>query len=317
MSTPQLFTVDHCRVGQRLDKALGELVPGLGTRGAKRLVINGHVTVNGKPSRPIKRLEEGDIIALEGPKFTYPTQVKLLKTDSNFLFLFKPRNMHCASIPGSAAYGLEDFLPQILCDNKISGNARLLQRLDYGTSGIVLAATNDPGENEFLKSQEEGKCLKLYLALLSGLLHEQKIVKNVLATDKRKKSKILSEEVDSIRQTIITPIQIWDKPTDLPEELSTFFAGQQVHEVAENGLTLAACEIKKGARHQIRAHAAHIGHPLVGDTLYNPGFSGETNFFLHQTRLSFNAHFCLCLPEWLPLNIKPATLNWIKEEYNF
>ncbi len=316
MTTPQLFTIDHCHAGQRLDKALGELVSGLGTRGAKRFAINGQVTVNGKPSRPNNRLEEGDIIAFEETKIKISTQARLLERDSNFLFLFKPRNMYCVSIPGSAVYSLEDFLPQILHDNKISGEARL-QRLDYGTSGIVLATTQHTEQNEFLISQREGKCQKLYLALLSGLLHQQKIVKNALATDKRKKSKILSKEAAPIRQTIITPIQVWEKPADLSEEFSAFFTEKQVCEFAENGLTLAVCEIKKGARHQIRAHAAHIGHPLAGDCLYNPGFSGETNFFLHQTRLSFNAHSCLCLPQWLPLSIKPATLNWIKEEYNF
>ena len=68
MTTPQLFTIDHCHAGQRLDKALGELVSGLGTRGAKRFAINGQVTVNGKPSRPNNRLEEGDIIAFEETK---------------------------------------------------------------------------------------------------------------------------------------------------------------------------------------------------------------------------------------------------------
>ena len=60
----------------------------------------------------------------------------------------------------------------ILHDNKISGEARLLQRLDYGTSGIVLATTQHTEQNEFLISQREGKCQKLYLALLSGLLHQ-------------------------------------------------------------------------------------------------------------------------------------------------
>lgn len=292
-------------------------MPGLGTRGAKRLVINGQVTVNGKPSRPITRLEDGDIIALEETKIKIPTQARLLERDSNFLFLFKPHNMYCASISGSAVYSLEDFLPQILHDNKISGDARLLQRLDYGTSGLVLATTQDAGENEFLISQGEGKCQKLYLALLSGLLHNQQIVKNALATDKRKKSKVLTREAEPLRQTIITPIHVWEKAADLPEEFSAFFAEKQVCKFAENGLTLAACEIKKGARHQIRAHTAHIGHPLAGDCLYNPEFSGETNFFLHQTRLSFNTHSCLYLPPWLPLSIKPVVLNWINEKYNF
>ena len=147
MTTPQLFTIDHCHAGQRLDKALGELVSGLGTRGAKRFAINGQVTVNGKPSRPNNRLEEGDIIAFEETKIKISTQARLLERDSNFLFLFKPRNMYCVSIPGSAAYSLEDFLPQILHDNKISGEARLLQRLDYGTSGIFLATTQHTEQN--------------------------------------------------------------------------------------------------------------------------------------------------------------------------
>lgn len=315
MST--LFRIDHCHAGKRLDKALGELVPDLGTRGAKRLLMNGQVTVNKKPGRPFARLKEGDMILLEENKLTGPTEAKLLKKDAPFLFLFKPRNLHCASLSGSTTHSLENLLPQILYNHKIPCKAKLLQRLDYGTTGIVLATTDNLGEEEFLKAQEEGNCQKIYLALLTGFLREEIIIKNSIATDKRKKSKVLPKEAGLLRQTIFRPVHIWDNAADLPEKILSFLGQEQILKIAENGLSLAACSIKKGARHQIRAHAAHIGFPLVGDKLYASGNSGDANFFLHQAYLSFNEHFCIDLPEWLPQALKTSTLNMIGEGTNF
>ena len=64
---------------------------------------------------------------------------------------------------------------------------------------------------------------------------------------------------------------------------------------------LIGCRIRKGARHQIRAHLAAAGHPLAGDSLYGAELPCPSGFLLHHGRVSFPDFQAFRLPAWLPL----------------
>lgn len=312
MPASQIFTIDPAFAGQRLDMALAGILPELGKRGAKRLINLGSVALNGKMASPSIRVRAGDIVALWEAARGVEIAAKLLKASDPFLFIFKPARAHCAQIGGGEGQSLEHILPRLLTENGIAEQAGLLQRLDYGTSGIVLAATNVCGKMEFLRAQEEGSCQKLYLALLAGILPGQITVANKVDVNKRKKSKVLEKEDQPLRHTVFTPIHIWSESDELLEQWPRMRECRPIMNNSKKGFTLAGCAIKKGARHQIRAHAAHIGFPLIGDGLYNEDALENDVFFLHQARLSFCAHDCLCLPEWLPDVAESETMGWLE-----
>lgn len=83
------------------------------------------------------------------------------------------------------------------------------------------------------------------------------------------------------------------------------------------GLTLAGCRIRRGARHQIRAHAAELGYALFGDSLYGPEdekniFGPDEAFFLHHGAMTLPGAFCALLPTWaLPESLRRQAQAWL------
>lgn len=302
------FLVESQHDGKRLDSVLREMLPHIGTRGAKRLVNNSCATLDGKIVHASTRVAKGNIIKiLPNTERQAVPRAKLIKQSGDFYFIFKPRKLHCAAIKGSKENSLEDMLPNLI----FRETGQLLQRLDYETSGIVLATANNAAHDLFNKEQDAGRCQKRYLALVLGQLSKTITVTNALDTSHRKKSKVLAREADPIRHSIITPIKSWQGSSPLPWQIPDWSGNVYSDNCWINGITLVGCAIQKGSRHQIRAHASHAGFPLAGDMLY--GKQNENgNFFLHQCWLSFAGHSCLCLPEWLDTESVNLASQWLE-----
>ena len=88
--------------------------------------------------------------------------------------LFKPAGVHCESLAGKPGASLASLLPDLL------GKARLLNRLDCATSGIVMAALDAEGERVWKEAQDGGQTRKYYLVLLQGRLNGEHLVKERL-----------------------------------------------------------------------------------------------------------------------------------------
>ena len=306
----------------RLDRVLGRLVPEMGLRGRRRLCELGLALVNGHPAKESKKLREGDVVSVangaelsaadgEAPEARPSTpgeaaplfpedKPKLIRRGKNFAFLHKPASMHTESLSGKPGDSLQTMLPQLL--GQLPGRVRLLNRLDYPTSGLVTVALTEAGVHDYQEFQDAGQTEKRYLALLEGEMEHGMLASQKLILKNRERVLVeLARHPDPRRHTVVDPLAIL--------ELAPLLRRLGIDKLNWQGtppryVTLAGCTILKGARHQIRAHCSALGFPLLGDRRYGARFhpaeqDGET-FFLH--------HACLLLPG-TEVNVIPAWLG--------
>ena len=294
------FCVPEEARGWRLDKALGLLLaspspeqqaarPDLfaladrGLRARRRLCDRSLVLVNGKPGIPGLKLRAGqEITILPDPEgAALPEDApSLVYKDDGIAALYKPAGMHTAALAGSLSPSLETMLGDLLPSEEEGYAPRLLNRLDAPTSGLVLASRTEEGERRWYRAERIGNTDKLYLA-------------RRLDTDTRNKTRVRhTNDPDPVRHTDVTllaPLTAGDVP------------GLVESDDPDAPLMLVGCRIRKGARHQIRAHLAAAGHPLAGDSLYGAGLSCPSGFLLHHGRVSLPDFQAFHLPAWFPL----------------
>lgn len=291
--------IDGSLAGRRLDAALAELVPDMGVRARRRLIERGGVLCNGRRAHaPGQTVRQGDMLELvdsSAPEtfssfpWGYPLQrPRVLADNTPYVFLFKPAGLHTVALRGSSAPSLEALLLEELPGTSL----RLLQRLDFETSGLVCAAASREDEEAFRRAERQNETCKDYLALLLGRLEKPVTARAAIVMDGGATVRVRDEEGEAGRHTCFAPLIHW-------QAQEAVVVAQALGMPDPKGeLTLAACRIGRGARHQIRAHAAWLGLPLWGDARYGGG--SAPCFFLHHGRFHMAAVECRCLPPWLP-----------------
>lgn len=336
--------------GQRLDRVVARLVPEFGLRGRRRLCAEGRVMVNGVPGREAHKVHPGDVVRVvefcretfkresglpEGP--AEPAHagdlVRLATRGGHLAALYKPAGLHSESLAGKAADSLQARLDGILPG--CAHSPRLLNRLDFPTSGLVLAALDREGEEQWRRAQDGGQTEKRYLALLEGALDSERVLRQRLALKGRGRVLVeLEAHPDERRHTRLLPLAVL--PTDETLAALTAESGEppwQSRGLAPDRVTLAGCVILKGARHQIRAHASAAGYPLLGDRRYGsrwfcddsagkegtdgPMAPENERFFLHHGRVTLPGFMAWLAPAWLERLTPPARargLAWLRSE---
>jgi 23S rRNA pseudouridine1911/1915/1917 synthase len=281
--------------GQRLDSALSALFSEWGLRGRRRLWKEHHVLVDGAERSPAFRLRGGETIRLvplcpaDAARDVLAAfsadPPRLLERQGKFFFFYKPGGLHTQSLAGGSKFSLADMLEHM---SDVSGmRLCLLSRLDQGTSGIVPAAGDEDAARQWRQRENAGDMDKCYLAVLEGRLDGESVVRNALDTAQKRRTRVLKEDGPALRHTRIRSLACFQRG-DAPELMSEY--------PNKAFFTLALCRIAKGARHQIRAHAAHAGYPLAGDALY--GAHGKSPFLLHHCRILWPEGQVFCLPPW-------------------
>ncbi|WP_239057119.1 RluA family pseudouridine synthase [Desulfovibrio sp. JC010] len=261
--------------GVRVDKFLLKLLPESGLRERRRLIENGFVMVNGRSCRSgLKMFPGAEVVLLEPAEFSCTVdilaRVKVVRQGEGFAAVFKPEGLHSAAIAGSVESSVEDCLPGIFAGQE----PILANRLDYLTSGMLLVAFGVERENEFRAYEDCGTVDKIYHAKVYGTPEESFICKNLLDTADRKRTKVLDEQAPSER---------WSRV--------------ELLESYEDGTSLLEVRIAKGARHQIRAHLAHAGFPIVGDPVYGRD-DGADRMYLHHREIKFSGFAAVCETGW-------------------
>jgi 23S rRNA pseudouridine1911/1915/1917 synthase len=265
-------TVPSALAGARLDKVLAGIMPGASLRLRRRLCEAGRVVVDGRGRGPAYKVGAGQTIMLLEPEEKREKEsmshenlnLSVIGREGDFAAVYKPGGVHSAAIEGKSGPSVEGALPVLFPD----AAPELLNRLDFLTSGLLLVALTPAGARAYHAAEEAGEVKKFYLAEVRGRLDGLVSVRNRLDTDDRKTTRVLADEDPDVRR--------WTDVTALSHD----------HELET---TRVRCLIMKGARHQIRAHLASLGHPIVGDPLYGgaaeaaPG--GHGGMRLHHQRI--------------------------------
>ncbi|MBP9943791.1 MAG: RluA family pseudouridine synthase [Desulfomicrobium sp.] len=248
----------------RLDKALARQL-GLGLRRCRTLIDDGRVLVDGRSCAKGALIHPGQCVDVVFEEFApVCADVRIVARQGRFAALAKPGGLHTVAGRGDAC--LESCLPELGL-----GGWELLNRLDFLTSGLVLAAAGAQDAAAYKAWQDGGQVCKWYLALARGMLDALQVRDRIL-DDKRRVVRVIPEQDSPLRWTTARAVRHVD------------------------GATLLLVKILKGRRHQIRAHLAHAGHPLVGDPVYGAGEPG--GLYLHHWRLDLPGFTASLAPDW-------------------
>jgi 23S rRNA pseudouridine1911/1915/1917 synthase len=265
--------VPRQRAGERLDKVLDVWLPDMGLRARRRLIRSGHVRVTGGTAVPAFKVPEGMLVEVRLPgrvNAPVPPGLREVARSEEYAALFKPAGLHTQALSGGGGVSVEDFLPGLW------PGARLVNRLDVLTTGLVLARLDgsEAGVRQYRELEDRGLVTKTYLAVVHGRVAGEFVVHRELDVDDRSRVRLLEQGAGKLRQTWANPLA----------------------EDPASGLCLLEVVIRKGARHQIRAHLAHAGHPILGDDLY--GAKKANGLYLHHGMVELPGFAARAEPEW-------------------
>ena len=242
--------------GERLDAFLARSAEGLSRSAAQRLLEEGAVLRNGKPGKKNDKLNMGDQVEVTLPE---PKEVDITPTempldivyeDEDVLVINKPKGLVVHPAAGHQDDTLVNGLLYAMGDSLsgINGELRpgIVHRIDKDTSGLLAVAKNDLAHVVLASQLKDHTMARTYECIVCGNLKED------------------SGTVDA---------PIGRHPSDRKKMCVT--ARNSRHAVTHwevlgryRGYTHVRCKLETGRTHQIRVHMAHIGHPILGDTVY-------------------------------------------------
>lgn len=263
--------------GFRLDaflaSRLAALASSLSRREIAELITARQVRVNGRPSKKGARVHAGDTITTPVTlsfSANAALSIRVVYADDTLVVLDKAAGIPSVALRHSETGTVANFLaarfPETLSISPRPLECGLLHRLDTATSGVLLAART-PDAYVSLRDQFRAHTVeKQYMAVVEGCLHGS--------------GQVTSRLVPS-------------GPRGRHMQVSTLGQGQEANTAyvpiaASERYTLVRVSITTGVRHQIRAHFAALGYPIVGDTYYGAP-RGASRLYLHAEALAFTS----------------------------
>ncbi len=254
----------EAEVGQRIDKALVDILSDVSRNHIQKLIDEGFVYVNNEAIKTSYRLQKGDVINIvareEKPSDLKPEFIPLdiVYEDDDILIINKPRGLVVHPGAGNKDLTLANALMFYTKNlSSINGEFRpgIVHRIDKDTSGLLAVAKNDYAHNDLAAQLKNRTMSRVYVALVHGVIHEKegKIIAP-LGRDKKNRLKMAVDLHDG-------------------KEAVTHFKVLKRYQSS----TLVECRLETGRTHQIRVHFEYIKHPLVGDLLY-----GRKNDSIYQ-----------------------------------
>ena len=256
----------------RLDKYLLEQYPALSLGRLNKALRENKIKLNGKKQPLSTRVQNGDIIRLflndeQLEKRQIPSAVFVYE-DEDIIVAHKPAGIE---VDGSAADTLVKRVQTKLSADGQNCHAVLCHRLDTGTSGLILLAKNKAAEQFLTDAIKTRQIEKRYLCVTFGrpqppaaLMHDY-----LLKDADRGIVKIIGNPVGGAKEII---------------------TGYETLAVSGR-LALLEVELVTGRTHQIRAHLAHIGCPILGDSKYGNNAANRELHFKYQALCAWELRF--------------------------
>jgi len=259
----------------RLDRVLAVRTPELSRSRLKTLILAGSVSIGATPVRdPAYHVAAGDTITIDVPPPVAaepaPENIPLdsVYEDDDIIVIDKPKGLVVHPAAGHETGTLVNALIAH-CGASLSGiggvkRPGIVHRLDKDTTGLMVAAKNDRAHAsltaQFADHGRTGALRRGYMAFVWGVPNRPHGTVDA-PIDRHPHAR----EKMAVRQSGRAAITHW-------EVLETF-KGRDGKPLA----SLLACQLETGRTHQIRVHLSHIGHPLLGDAVYGPGFKTKAN----------------------------------------
>lgn len=250
MTTHTLQAEGECRADVFLSSRTG-----LTRSAVKKLAEEGRITADGKPVKAGQTLRAGTVVTLEVPDpvpiaaLPENIPIEIVYEDDDIAVVNKPQGMTVHAGAGNYEGTLVNALLYRLGSlSGINGEIRpgIVHRIDKNTSGLLVVAKNDAAHLSLSEQISRKTCKREYLALLEGIVKEEQ---GTIATE------IGRDLKDRLKMAVLR--------SGGREAVTDFFVERRY---AAN--TLVRFSLRTGRTHQIRVHAKHIGHPVVGDPEY-------------------------------------------------
>ncbi len=254
------FQIAEEEEGERIDKQLSVLMDSLSRSYIQKLlkdelVLLQRTTGDLQPLKSNYRVKTGDRIFLTVPEAVIPDimpeniPLDILFEDEHLLVVNKPKGMVVHPAPGHYSGTLVNAL-MYHCQGSLSGingvmRPGIVHRIDRDTTGSLLVCKNDFAHNIIAQQLKEHSMERKYVAIVCGnLKSESGTIDSPIGRHpvERKKMAVIPDGREAV--THYRVLRHFDK------------------------YTYVECQLETGRTHQIRVHLSHIGHPLLGDSVY-------------------------------------------------
>ena len=314
------FKISKNDANQRLDKFISKAVPNLPGSLMYKYIRTKRIKVNSKRAQISTRLNEGDTVDMYiNDEFFLKSEhrydfsgasknIDIIYEDENIILANKKAGLLCH--PDDKEY-IDNLIARIKRylyekgeydpDSENSFTPALVNRIDRNTGGIVIAAKNAQSLKILNAQMKERNLKKTYLCVVHGVMERKNgTLEGWLLKDEKKNK-----------------VKIFKKNVPGSKEIRTRYS--VIENDYQNNLSLVEVDLLTGRTHQIRAHFASIGHPLLGDGKYGTTELnkklGYKKQFLYSYKLKFELDESAGMLSYLNGKIFTAKDVWFVKEF--